>query len=225
MIRYDPDGNNWIGWVGAAIIVIGLGVGLGFIAGGPIGACIAVLQALNGVASAGMWTTLTAYAFIGASTAFAGAAIAAGGDTIIDIAQGSSVKSALNTAMEAGESAFWSTAGAAGFGALGGYASWRQQIGSKEQVGFMTKSQRKAQRDALKNANPDVDFTDLEINHIFGTWGNNRNVYVLQNKYDHRIGPNSFHAQYGFKTNGGPFHRANPSYINLWDFIIRYLNY
>ena len=228
IMRIDPFGNAWYHWVIGAAIVVGLGIAVVCTAGGALAAYGAVVMAANGVASAGMWTTITAFAFVGATTAYAGAAIVASGDAIISMANGNSFNSSFNDMMNAGESAMWSTAGAGAFGGIGGYASWKQQIGSASQAGFMNKSDKDMQRTKYWISQGYADGKPpkgLEISHIYGTYGNNRNYFIVQNKHDHRLGPNSFHGIHGFKTNGGPFHRANPNYNNWWDTVRRFLGY
>jgi hypothetical protein len=118
----------------------------------------------------------------------------------------------------------WNTFAGGGFGALGGFLSYKEQIGSSSQASFMSKYQRDKQRKSYwisqGNVNGRAD-PDSQISHIYGTYGNNRNHFIIQNGTDHR----AFHSIYGYKTNGGPFHKPNPYYHDWWDNIRGLLGY
>ena len=191
--RFDPTGHDWLHWVIAAAVVVALAYG-------------AAMAALYGVASTTVEVTVASYAFVGASLALAGSAMYALGTS-----------SSLDEFAEQGN---WvtviNTAGGGIFGAFNGAYAFYEQIGSKSQAAFMTPAEKTKQRQTIVKANPDVNFKGLELSHDYGTYGNNRNFYSFKTYAEHR-GPRGFHSIYGYKTNGGPFHRPYPYYYDwLW---------
>ena len=75
---------------------------------------------------------------------------------------------------------------------------------------FVTSAEKSKQRRVIVKVNPGVDFKELELSHNYGTYGNNRNFISFKTKEEHR----EFHLKYGYKTNGGPFHRPYPYYYD-----------
>ena len=204
--RIDPTGHNWGHWSIAAIVVVALAVVLVVTAGGAAPAYGAAMAALYGVASSTIKVTVASYAFVGASLALAGSAMYAfGTSTSLDeFAEQGNLGTIINTA------------GGGIFGAFNGAYAFYDQIGSEAQAAFMKSAEKTKQKQAIVKANPGVNFTKLELSHDYGTYGNNRNFYSFKT-YDEHRGPGGFHSIYGYKTNGGPFHRPYPYYYDwLW---------
>ena len=211
VMRDDPNGTEWWHWLIGGLVVVALIAATFISAGSFAGGMIALGYAVNGIASASLATTVFSFAAVGAGTLYAASAIVAGIYTVETWCNGGSFLDGVNTFMGYGETAMWSTLSGGLMGGIGGYASFREQIGNSSQAGFMTKKQRIAQRRALMKTDT-KNLAGKQISHIYGTYGNNRNYYKYQTPAEHR----AFHAQYGYKTNGGPFNRVNPFYHNWW---------
>ena len=220
----DPNGNDWWHWL-LGIFAVVLLVGLTIIsAGGASLGLMAIGCAANGVVMAGASTvtTILAFASVGAGITLVASGIVAGIGAIETWATGGSFSDGLHSISDYGETALYSTLSASIFSGLGGFLTYKEQIGNPSQNGHMSNSQRAAQRRAVwiskGNLDGKADY-GMQISHIYGTFGNNRNYFVIQSASEHR----AFHAIYGYKTAGGPFSRTNPYYSNFWEIIRRAL--
>lgn len=220
VMRTDETGTEWWHWLIGALVVVALVVATCVSAGGAGAGFVALAAAANGVASATVTTTVLSFAAVGAGCMFAASGIMAGIYAVETWSNGGSFLSGLNSAMDYGEEALISTISAGAMGAVGGFMAFKEQIGKSSNAGFMNSSQRRKQRDAFWKAHPELAGlrdAGYQISHIYGTYGNNRNYFILQSPMEHRL----FHAIYGYKTNGGPFDRYNPNYMNMWQMILR----
>ena len=220
VMRVDENGIEWWHWLIGALVVVALVVATCVSAGGAGAGFVALAAAANGVASATVTTTVLSFAAVGAGCMFAASGIMAGIYAVETWSNGGSFLSGLNSAMDYGEEALISTISAGAMGAVGGFMAFKEQIGKSSNAGFMNSSQRRKQRDAFWKAHPELAGlrdAGYQISHIYGTYGNNRNYFILQSPMEHRL----FHAIYGYKTNGGPFDRYNPNYMNMWQMILR----
>ena len=215
VMRVDPNGNAWWHWLLGAVAVVGLAIATIVSAGGVGAGLLAIAAAANGTVMFGAVTTTLAFATVGSAIALSASAVVAGIDTIETWATGGGFADGLKTFSDYGETALSTTLLAGGFGAFGGYLSYKEQIGNSKQLGFMTSNERKKQRVAIwksLGSEKGTSINNLQISHIYGTFGNNRNYYILQTPSEHR----KFHKIYGYKTGGGPFNRYNPNYHNWW---------
>ena len=192
VMSVDPDGTEWWHWLIGGLIVGALIAATITSAGSLAGGLLALGYAANGIASASLATTVFSFAAVGAGTVYAASAIVAGIYSIETWINGGSFIDGVNTFMGYGETAMWSTLTGGVMGGIGGYISYREQIGNSSQAGFMTRNQRVAQRRALMKADA-KNLVGKQISHIYGTYGNNRNYYIYQTPAEHR----AFHAQYG----------------------------
>ena len=220
VMAVDPEGTAWWHWLIGALVVVALVAATIISAGSAAAGIMAIGCAINGIAFGSATTATLAFVTVGAGITFAGmagyAAITAT-DTWI---QTGSFNAAVNSFMNLGSEALSMTVTGGIIGGIGGYISYKQQIGNPSQNGFMTPNDRKQQREQIWK---DLGYseghrpkgTDWEISHIYGTFGNNRNYYEISHHPDHI----AFHKLYGYKTNGGPFNRINPNYINWWQLL------
>ncbi len=230
VMAVDPEGTAWWHWLIGALIVVAC-VALTCITAGGFGAGIfAIGMAANGLAFGSAATTIFAFASVATGCAFAASAIVAGGMAINTAFNGGSFAECIDTFMNYGSEALGNTIVSGIGGAIGGTIAYSQQIGNPSQNGFMTVNDRNKQRyhfwrsQALDPNSPfhgnkyalqGKSVNGLQISHIYGTFGNNRNYFVLQTYEEHKL----FHAEFGYKTAGGPFNRLNPNYLNWWQFI------
>ena len=220
-MRIDENGTAWWHWLVGALVVTALVVGTVVSAGGLGAGMLALAAAANGVASASIVTTVFAFSAVGAGSVFVASGIAAGLKATETWITDGSFSSGINDIVNYGEIALLNTIGGGISGAYGGYVSYKQQIGTSSQAGYMTDAERRVQREAFwksqgypRGRAPE----DFEISHIYGTYGNNRNYFIIQRHGDHV----EFHLFYGYKINGGHFYRYNPNYINWWTYIWRF---
>ncbi len=220
VMAVDSEGTAWWHWLIGALVVVALVAATIISAGSAAAGIMAIGCAINGIAFGSATTATLAFVTVGAGITFAGmagyAAITAT-DTWI---QTGSFNAAVNSFMNLGSEALSMTVTGGIIGGIGGYISYKQQIGNPSQNGFMTPNDRKQQREYIWK---DLGYseghrpkgTDWEISHIYGTFGNNRNYYEISHHPDHI----AFHKLYGYKTNGGPFNRISPNYINWWQLL------
>jgi len=223
-MNVDPNGNAWWHWLIGIVVVAALVVATVVTAGGAGAGLMAIACAASGTAMTGasIATTILAFAAVGAGVTLAASGVVAGIGAIQTWTSGGSFMDGLKSISDYGETAMYSTIGAGAVGGLGGYLSFKEQIGNSSQQYHMTNSQRAAQRRAywISQGHMDGKATPgMQINHIYGTFGNNRNYFVVQTAAEHR----AFHAVYGYKTAGGAFNRINPNYNNFWEIIRRML--
>lgn len=221
VMNVDPEGHAWWHWLVAAAVVVGLAVATVVTAGGVGLGVAAISAAAVGTTAVGATavTTSLAFATLGAGMALAASGICAGITAIEDGVKNSSVVSGIQSFLDYGEIALSTTISAGITGGVGGYFTYKERIGNPSQSGFMTKSQRAAQRRKIWKDKGNKDGkadAGKEINHIYGTYGNNRNYYIIQDRADHK----AFHKIYGYKTAGGSFNRLNPNFHNWWYLIL-----
>ena len=237
VMAVDPEGTAWWHWLVGALVVVGLAVATVISAGGVGVAALAITSAVYGISAATVsaTTTVLAFATVGAGVALAASAGVAAIYGADSWAQTGKFSSGVNTFVDYGETALWSTVGGGITGGIGGYITYKQQIGNYSQSGFMTKKQRDIQRRQFwisQASDPTSRFYEnnraimgltpegYQINHIYGTYGTNRNYIVIMTIEEHRY----FHSIYGYKTAGGPFYRYNPDFINFWEYIRGFLH-
>ena len=222
VMNVDPNGTAWWHWALGAVVVVGLAVATAVTAGGAAAGLIAIAAAASGTAVFGTTTTVLAFATVGAATALTATALVAGADSIETVVSGGDFADGLDTFASHGETALLSTVTFGVVSAVGGYATFKQRIGNDSQLSPMTSSQRTAQRYKYWKTHADktgIAPTGLQISHIYGTFGNNREIFIIQTVEEHR----AFHAIYGYKTAGGAFNRYNPNYPNFWILLKRAL--
>ncbi len=218
----DPNGNAWWHWlVGIAVVAV-LAVATIVSAGSAAAGFLAIAAATSGSVVAGTATTVFAFATVGTAMALTASAVVAGIGAIDTWVNGGGFLGGLEYVADYGGEALNITFSMGAFSALGGYLSYKEQIGNSSQQYHMNNSQRTAQRRAYWISQGHIDgkaTPGMQINHIYGTFGNNRNYFVVQTAAEHR----AFHAVYGYKTAGGAFNRINPYYNNFWKIIRRIL--
>ena len=210
----DPSGHEWWHWLVGGLIVVGLAAATIISAGGFVYAYGALILASNGIASASMATTILAFATVAATTVYAWSLINGIGDFALSLGNGNSFTDALSRFGASGENAMWTTLSATGFGALGGYASYKQQIGSQNQAGLMSSNDRAIQRNGYWKSIRETP-NGRVIHHPYGVYGTNRNIITPMAVQEHK----TIHSYYGYKTNGGQFYSPNPTHTNVWDLI------
>lgn len=217
VMAIDPNGTAWWHWALGVLAVAALVVATILSAGGAAAGIAAIYAAALGTVTGGTTalTTILAFAAVGSGITLAASAIVAGIGSIESWASGGSFMDGVDSFMDYGESAMWSTLGAGILSGFGGYITYKERIGTPNQAGFMTNSQRNIQRRGIwkeKGNENGLASPGMQINHLYGTFGNNRNYYIIQSAKDHR----AFHKLYGYKTFGGHFQRENPAYHNWW---------
>ena len=218
ILYVDPTGHAWWHWLVAAAVVVALAAATVVTAGGVVLGATAISAATIGTTAVGASavTTTLAYATVGAGVALAASGIYAGITATENGVKSGSASNAFNTFSDYGETALYSTIAGGLYGAGSGMLTYYEQIGNSKQSGFMTSTQRGVQRKAYWRGLGNKDgkaSPGMEINHIYGTYGNNRNYFIVQSKSEHI----AFHKKYGFKTSGGSFSRLNPFYHNWWN--------
>lgn len=193
-----------------ALLVVGTIVSAGGLAGG----IIALGAAANGIASASLLTTVLAFGAVGAGTVFAASAIIAGGMAIESWASGGSFGAGLNSAMDYGETAMWSTIGGGAGGMLGGAMSWAEQRPDiKATHSWSTESKRYWKSQGYSSPPKGSDGKTMVLNHTYGRIGRGFYIYEPMTVTQHK----AFHAMYGYGGPGG-FYRTIP-YTNFWELI------
>ena len=224
ILYVDPTGHAWWHWLIAAAAVVVLAAATAISAGGVLLGASAISAATIGTTAVGASavTTTLAYATVGAGVALAASGVYAGITATENGIKSGSISTAVNDFFDYGETALYSTLAGGLYGAGAGMLTYYEQIGNSKQSGFMTQAQRNSQKQAYwrgqGNKNGKAS-PGMEISHIYGTYGNNRNYFIVQTHPDHI----AFHMKYGFKTSGSCFNRLNPFYHNWWEEIQKFL--
>ena len=224
ILYVDPTGHAWWHWLIAAAAVVVLAAATAISAGGVLLGASAISAATIGTTAVGASavTTTLAYATVGAGVALAASGVYAGITATENGIKSGSISTAVNDFFDYGETALYSTLAGGLYGSGAGMLTYYEQIGNSKQSGFMTQAQRNSQKQAYwrgqGNKNGKAS-PGMEISHIYGTYGNNRNYFIVQTHPDHI----AFHMKYGFKTSGSCFNRLNPFYHNWWEEIQKFL--
>lgn len=204
-MHVDPNGDAWYHWAVAAGIVMGIGIAL-VCTVGTAGALSAVMFAAYGLASASMSSTILSFAIVGSGLALAGLGLYALGNS-------RSVDDFFNQGN-------WGTVAYTAFGgsigALGGYLSHEQQMGSKQDWNKIRKDYWKSQGYSSGKAPLGTDGYKKVLHHTYGRNGSKMFIFEPMTRTDHI----ALHQMYGYGIGQGGYNQ-NYQFFDWWWLIRR----
>ena len=192
----DPSGRAWEHWAIAAGIVVLLVVATVLTAGSAIAGFSAIMLASSGLASSTLLLTVLSFATVGAGVGLSGAAIYAALSS-----------SNANEFAEYGDEALIATGFGGGYGALGGYCSYKQQIVNTKYSWSKERSNYWKDQGYQDGRAPNGEV----LHHTYGRYGAKINMYSPLSPYEHA----QIHQMYGYGNYSGGYNQYYP-YDNIW---------
>ncbi|MFA7179335.1 MAG: RHS repeat-associated core domain-containing protein [Dehalococcoidales bacterium] len=189
----DPSGHAWWHWAIAVGIVIGIGIAVVCTAGGALYAFGAVMSAMYGVASSSAMLTVLSFAFVGAGMALAGSSMYAAGtaSSIQDFADQGNWRTVAQVM------------GGGLFGALGGYMSYKEQMGEDINWHMIRKDYWKSQGNSDGKATIGSDGYPMVLHHTYGRYGSKIAMFEPMTRTDHI----ALHSMYGYGNGNGGYNQ------------------
>ena len=158
VVRTDPSGDSWWGWVAAVAVVVVLAVATVVTCGGAAAAAGAVAAVASGVAASSTAATVAAGAFIGASTALAVSVVAAVDES-----------DSLEEFADYGETALDETLRGGIFGGLNAY-SMHQRQNPRQEIKGCTDNSCFIAGTLVKTTDGDIPIEEIEEGDLVWAW-------------------------------------------------------